>query len=214
MAVTSYQIATQSPDGTASINSSTGALTFIPNNGFIGIATGTYNILCDGIVCSTATWSVTVTGYCNDSFIIKAVKNNCIVGTPSNIDYIVPANLVCNKSTKEEANWIAYQQSLPLAQSQVNLLPCVQNCVPQPCVIESRFNYLLISGIPGNKINIYNSSGLLLQVIINLTGLVEIKSNLIVGNIWVTQENTQGGESFRECKDLVIEIDCPECCND
>lgn len=57
---TSWEINTQSVNGVATIDSNTGVLTFNPTTGFYGITTGTYNILCNGVVIDTATWTIAV----------------------------------------------------------------------------------------------------------------------------------------------------------
>lgn len=57
---TTWEINSQSVNGQATINVNTGVLTFTPYNNFYGLATGTYNILCGGLVIDSATWSVMI----------------------------------------------------------------------------------------------------------------------------------------------------------
>ncbi|MCE3295405.1 MAG: hypothetical protein K0R65_1119 [Crocinitomicaceae bacterium] len=58
----SVTVTVQSPNGTTSVNTTTGAITFTPNSGFSGAATFTYRICDNGTpqMCSTATVTVNV----------------------------------------------------------------------------------------------------------------------------------------------------------
>ena len=58
----SVNVTVQSPNGTTSVNSSTGAITFTPTSGFSGVATFTYQVCDDGspVLCATASVTVNV----------------------------------------------------------------------------------------------------------------------------------------------------------
>jgi hypothetical protein len=211
MATTTYEIHLNptnilpwpTPNGNITAYSqTTGAFTWIPNVDVTGVFPNEfrYNQLCDGQLVDFGFESMAVTGFCNDSFIIKAVKNNCTVGAPSNINYTVPAEVVCGKVSKAEANWEAYLLSLSLAQIQANLGICiVTECVPIPCVLDYSLGKITISATPGYTIRIYKENSILLEIIVPVSGVIVINNELLQGNIYVTQISTTGIESQRNC---------------
>ena len=183
-------------------NQATGEFTWIHNPGVTGVFLNefSYDLLCDGIFQDTGNVSITVTGFCNTSFTIKSVKNDCTLGVPSNIDYTVPENIVCNKATVAEANWEAYLLSVPLAQAQANLGLCITTeCVPMPCVLSYSLGKMTISGTPGYKIRIYKELVMILEVTIPVSGIVVLNNDLLQGNIFVSQVSTSGIESQKNC---------------
>ena len=206
MALTTYQVITKSPNGVLTMDSS-GSSVFVPNPNYIGTSTGTYGIYCDGILTSTATWTVTTTGICNTAFTIKAVKNDCLVGAPSSINYNVLANTVCNKATIAEANWEAYLQSLSIAQVQANLGLCIQ-CVIPPCVIICGPGKVTISGYPNHRFRIYNNLTLLLEIQSGPTGVVTIENPNIIGELYITQVDALGNESPKQCETFKVLQNC------
>ena len=109
----------------------TAEYTWKGNDGYIGTADEfTFDTYCDDTIVATNIETITVNGYCNTAFTIDAVKDNCIIGTPTKITYNVLENTVCNQTSVEKANWLAYQQALPLAQAQANSTGQCIDCTP------------------------------------------------------------------------------------
>lgn len=130
-----FQLNTNSVNGNFLVNPN-GSFTFTPNNGFIGAATGTYDILCNGVVKDSATITVTITGIGNQLITFCIPRNNCPANTfPECVTYTIPANTVID-NTVESANWKAYQAALSTAQSNANILGKCNSggCIEAPCV--------------------------------------------------------------------------------
>ena len=215
MAITTYQITGNPsnilPHATAHgsitvFDPNTGIFTWVPNNSYstlVPVYEFTIELLCDSLVVDSSDINITVNpvaSFCNTSFTIKAVKNNCTLGVPSSIDYTVPANIVCQKPSVAEANWEAYLLSIPLAQTQANLGLCITTeCVPMPCVLSYSLSKITISGTPGYKIRIYKELVMILEVTIPVSGVVVLNDDLLQGNIFVTQVSTSGIESQKNC---------------
>lgn len=103
------------------------------NDGYIGTADEfTFDTYCGASIVATNTETITVNGFCNTEFDIEATKSNCSSGTPTKIIYTVDANTICNQTSVEKANWLAYLQALPLAQAEANSTGDCIDCTVVP----------------------------------------------------------------------------------
>ena len=183
---TTFALHTNSAHGNVTLNSN-GIFFYQPTTDYVGNDSFEYDLLCNGNIIDTATVSLTVnsiTTYCNEEFQIQAVKNDCTVGTPTMITYVVEAGIVCGKTSVEKANWEAYLISLPLAQISANNIAICIDCTPLqeseiPTFITSCVDitnpFLHGNAIPSSTLTLYNQSLVVLGTFTTpLTGIFNI----------------------------------------
>lgn len=216
---TTFEIVTQPNPlhGTISnFNASTGTLTFTPTNGYLGNAVFTYKIKCNGVDKDTATVTIAINGYCNESFTITKQRNNCPSGTPQSVSYTVPANSFCgNYSSQGDANWAAYIGSLTAAQTYANANAlCVACSGANPCVTEYEVGRIVVRGTPGSIAKVYKGDLVLFEMPIPATGELEIKHDFLIGEIYVTLTGLDNVESQKQCLPInliSLEDKCNKC---
>ena len=106
-----------------SFNSATGVGAWIPNVDWVTdmpVFEFTVDLLCDGAVTDSSDVYFTVPENESEQIIIKVTRDNCLTGTPTTVEYTIPAGLVTGPQTVEHLNWLAYVQAQADAQEYAN----------------------------------------------------------------------------------------------